>query len=111
MNINKQTSKGYSVVLKKMQSPPRKSCRDSMCFAILWFAIFTWGFRAAPAGGGGSSAAPPNPVPPHEPLLALCICNFVIEEVQPAEAAGDAGLPPSEPRPTARAEAPFRSAP
>ena len=65
-----------------------------MCFAVLWFAIFTWVFRAAPAGGGGSSAAPPNPVPPHEPLLALCICNFVIEEVQPAEAAGDAGLPP-----------------
>ena len=65
-----------------------------MCIAVLWFAIFTWGFRVAPAGGGGSSAAPPNPVPPHEPLCALGICNFVIEEVQPAEAAGDAGLPP-----------------
>ena len=66
-----------------------------MCFAVLWFAIFTWGFRVAPAGGGGSSAAPPNPVPPHEPLRALGICNFVIEEVQLAEAAGGRGCRPS----------------
>ena len=76
-----------------------------MCFAVLWFAIFTWGFRAAPAGGGGSSAAPPNPVPPHEPLLALCICNFVIEEVQLAEAAGGRGCRPSESLLPARGEA------
>ena len=51
------------------------------------------------------AAAPPNPVPPHEPLCALCICNFVIEEVQLAEAAGGRGCRPSEPLLPAREEA------
>ena len=64
-----------------------------MSFAVFWFAIFERVFeRFQPAEAG--AAAPPNPVPPQEPLCALGICNFVIEEVQPAEAAGDAGLPP-----------------
>ena len=76
-----------------MQSPPCKSYRDSMWFAVFWFAIFWWVFeRFQPAEAG--AAAPPNPVPPQEPLCALGICNFVIEQVQLAEAAGDAGLPP-----------------